>query len=263
MNVFAKIIRKIDHVFHPSVGEIWMLHRVAEEQSEKADLAALEVTPQHLESLIAAYRDNGYTFVSLDDIFAEIQTAGLRKCKKICMTFDDGYRDNYELAYPLLKRLNVPFAIYVSMDFVDDRNEMWWYPGQKLGIAGEQLLELASEPLCTLGAHTMSHPKLDTLDEAEQEREIAMSKTALERFIGKEVRHFSYPYGAHNQVSIGCVKRAGFVSAVQSWGGTSRRGDNCWELKRNQIDNETKNTNNTKICINHILYHLSRLQTVV
>ena len=227
--------RKIQHVFHPKVGEIWMLHRVVEVRSENKEQADLEVTAAYLESLVADYRNRGFEFVSIDAFIAEIKKKSLRNAKKVCVTFDDGYRDNFELAYPLLKRLDVPFTIYVSMNFVDNKSNMWWYCGQLLGMTSEQLCILATEPLCTIGAHTLSHPKLDEFDEQEQWTEIFDSKLKLEEKIGKSIYHFSYPYGAHNQISMDCVKRAGFSSAVQSWGGASRRGDRCWELRRKDI----------------------------
>jgi len=235
MSLYNIIIKKVNHIFHPTVGEIWMLHRVVEKKSEPRDQEALEISTMQLESLIEEYRRNGYSFVSIDDIFNEIQSKSLRKCKKICITFDDGYRDNYELAYPLLKRLDVPFTIYITLDMIDNIKEMWWYPGQKLGMTSSQLISLAAEPLCTIGAHTLSHPKLDTLSSSEQEKEIMGSKSVLEEIIEKEVRHFSYPYGAHNQTSIECVRKTGFLSAVQSWGGASRRGDKYFELHRKEI----------------------------
>ena len=170
--ILDKVHRKIYKLFHPVIGEIWMLHRVVEQRSEKLGQRELEVTPEWLENKICDYQNKGYSFVSIDR----------PPCKGrwVCITFDDGYRDNYTVAYPLLKKLGVPFTVYVTTGIIDDQQEMWWYPGERLGIKTEELQQLAKDPLCTIGAHTVSHPKLDELTYEEQYREIAQSKQELE-----------------------------------------------------------------------------------
>ena len=228
--IFSKIHRKFYKLFHPVVGEIWMLHRVVEQRSEKPEQRELEVTPSWLEQKILAYKAKGYSFVSIDHL--------LPKSKWVCITFDDGYRDNYTLAYPLLKRLAVPFAVYVTTGFIDNQLPMWWYPGEQLGISTEELKRLDTDPLCTIGAHTVGHPKLDTLTYEQQYKEIAESKQTLERLLGHEISHFSFPHGTHNDDTLEICRELGFVTAVQSWGGLVRYGVNHWPLPRiNQIEN--------------------------
>ena len=196
-----------------------MLHRVVEQRSEKPEQRVLEITPEWLEHKILEYRQRGYTFVSLGDL------SSLTTKRFICITFDDGYRDNYSLAYPLLERLGVPFTVYVTTGFIDNRLPMWWYyPDEQLGIGTEELKKLDTDPLCTIGAHTVSHPKLDTLSYEEQNKEIADSKLELERLLGHPVQHFSFPHGAHNADTLAICRELGFKTVVQSWGGPLRKG---------------------------------------
>ena len=137
------------------------------------------------------YQKKGYTFVSINDV-SLFQVSGFKFHRFVCVTFDDGYSDNYTLAYPLLKRLGVPFTIYVTTGFIDNQLPMWWYPSQRLGISKEELLALDADPLCTIGAHTVSHQKLDTLSYEEQYKEISDNKHELERLLGHPVQHFSF-----------------------------------------------------------------------
>ena len=202
-----------------------MLHRVVEQRSEKPEQRELEVTPEWLEQKILEYRKKEYTFISIDDLSSlSTHHSSLITKRFICVTFDDGYRDNYTLAYPLLKRLNVPFTVYVTTDFVDNRLPMWWYPNQQLGMSAEELRLLDADPLCTIGAHTVSHPKLDTLTRKEQYKEVADSKQELETLLGHLVQHFSFPHGAYNTDTLAICRELGFKTVVQSWGGPMRKG---------------------------------------
>ena len=102
---------------------------------------------------------------------------------------------------------------------------MWWYPNEQLGISAEFLKVLDSDPLCTIGAHTVSHPKTDTLSINEQKKEIEQSLQELEAILGHPVRHFSYPHGAYNADTLKIVNENKFVSALRAWGGSVRKGD--------------------------------------
>lgn len=200
-----------------------MLHRVAEQRSEIPEQRELEVTPEWLEQKILEYQKKGYTFVSINDV-SLFQVSGFKFHRFVCVTFDDGYRDNYTLAYPLLKRLGVPFTVYVTTGFIDNRLPMWWYPDECLGMSTEELKAIDADPLCTIGAHTVSHPKLDSLTREEQYREIADSKQTLEALLGHNIKHFSFPHGAHNADTLDICRQLGFHTVAQSWGGPVRKG---------------------------------------
>lgn len=218
------IRRKVHNFFHPVVGEIWMLHRVVEHRSEQPEERVLEVTPGWLEQRIDDYRAHGWQFVPIDAL--------PKHGRWVCLTFDDGYQDTYTLAYPLLKHLGVPFTVYVATGFVDNRLPMWWYLDKQLGISTEELKELDADPLCTIGAHTESHPKLDTLNYEQQYKEITGSKQALEHLLGHPVDHFSFPHGVHDANSLEICRRIGFKTVAQSWGRPVRRGTRPWPLPR-------------------------------
>lgn len=229
--IVHRIKRKLYKIAHPVVGEIWMLHRVVEQRSAKPEQRNLEVTPEWLERKINDYQANGWDFVPIDNL--------PKSGRWVSITFDDGYSDNYTLAYPLLKRLNVPFTVYVATGFIDNRLPMWWYPEEQLGMSTDELRLLDADPLCTIGAHTIGHPKLDTLTREQQYHEIASSKQELEKWLGHDVYHFSFPHGAHNADTLSICHELGFHSIVQSWGGPLRRGERPCPLPRiNMLQNE-------------------------
>lgn len=227
------IHRKLHNITHPVLGRILMLHRVVEQRSE-GENRELEITPDFLEQTIETYRRQGQRFVSIDEA-CEIIGRGRTDHPFVCLTFDDGYQDNYDIAYPILKQLNVPFAIYVTTGFIDNRLPMWWYPGEQLGISTESLIALDTAPLCTIGAHTVSHPKLNTLSPKEQTKEIVQSRQELESILGHFIHHFSYPHGAYNAGTLSLINQQSFRSVLLAWGGNIRRGDNPLMLPRTEF----------------------------
>ena len=125
--LFFIIKRKLYKLFHPAWGEILMLHRVVQKRSHLEANRQMEITPEFLEKTILDYQTRGYRFVSLDEVYEIVNKQKRLREKFICFTLDDGYVDNYELAYPIFKKYNCPFAIYVATDFPDGKALLWWY----------------------------------------------------------------------------------------------------------------------------------------
>lgn len=230
MDSLQYIWRKIHNVTHPVLGRILMLHRVVEHRSEDKN-RELEITPDFLKRTIETYRKQGHRFVSIDEA-CDIISKGRTNHPFVCLTFDDGYQDTYDIAYPILKQTNVPFAIYVTTGFIDNRLPMRWYTNEKLGINGEALKSLDADPLCTIGAHTVSHPRLDTFSPEEQQKEIEQSLQELESLLGHPICHFSYPHGVYNADTLSIINQQAFRSVLHAWGGNIRRGANLLMLPR-------------------------------
>lgn len=85
----------------------------------------LEVTPEFLDRTVRLVTERGYDILSLDEARARLGEGDLDR-PFVCFTFDDGYRDVLEHAYPVFKRHARPFAVYVASDFADGCGEIWW-----------------------------------------------------------------------------------------------------------------------------------------
>lgn len=122
------LIPKIKHFLHPIQGEVWCLHRVVEERSPYPSNRELEITPTYLEELILKYRHEGFEFVSLDEIVKDSQRRiwRLKKRKRVNVSFDDGFRDVYENAFPVFKKHHIPFTIYLVGSFPEGKCDVWW-----------------------------------------------------------------------------------------------------------------------------------------
>lgn len=123
-----------------AVGCIFMLHRVDYKDNKRLfPNENMKVTPQFLENLIIKYKKKGVSFFSLDDLYVFLQKPDNLTKPFVCFTLDDGYRDNYVNAYPIFKKYNVPFTVYVATDFPDNKAQLWWYELEDLILSNSEL----------------------------------------------------------------------------------------------------------------------------
>lgn len=210
---------------HPVLGYVMMLHRVSENPIDNR----LVVTADYLERAIGQYRQEGYDFVGIDQVAQRIFDR--HKQRFVCFTFDDGYLDTFDLAYPILKENRVPFCLYATTEYYRGKKHPSWSGGIPM-LNTEQLRQLAADPLCTIGVHTCSHPHLSTLSVDEQRREMADCKDDLEQLLGCEVKHLAYPYGDYNPNTVQLAQQLGFLTATTTSGRPVRSDSRLLELDR-------------------------------
>ena len=169
-----KFLKKIVNSFPSSI--ILMLHEISETLDEKRSCSLCK---DKFEFLLSQF-DN---WSSLDDIIVN------KAKKRICLTFDDGYADIYNIVYPLCKERNIPFTVFVTCNLIDTENH----------LSKEQLLDLSKSPIVTIGSHDLNHVPLPSLSSDKQFSELVDSKEKLETLIGKPVKYLAYPYGQQNK----------------------------------------------------------------
>jgi peptidoglycan/xylan/chitin deacetylase (PgdA/CDA1 family) len=108
-------------------GAILMLHSVRPARRDRFQPnRLLEVMPKFFERVMKRLRRSNIDVISLDEMHRRMTENDLKGRRFVCVTFDDGYRDNLEYAYPILKKYEVPFTIYVATSFADRIGELWW-----------------------------------------------------------------------------------------------------------------------------------------
>lgn len=214
---------------------IIMYHRFIKDDSEKG----VHGTYMHvnmLEKHFKLLKHLGYQTLTFADINEQGFAHRLEHGKKyIMLTVDDGYKDNYELLFPLLKKYNFKAVIYAvtgeqfnRWDVENSEN-----PEKRVELmTPAQIKEMADSGLVEFGGHTLTHPHLDTLDKAAQRREIKENKEQLEQLIGQPLLSFAYPFGSHNQDSKDLAKELGYPYAVATNSGPLAMHEDLYQIRR-------------------------------
>jgi peptidoglycan/xylan/chitin deacetylase (PgdA/CDA1 family) len=201
---------------------ILMYHYIEYNQDERDFLRDQQNVPPHVfEQQIIDLRNAGYTFITPKDI-PNLLTKRHRDNKYVVLSFDDGFRDFYTDAFPILKKHKIPVINYIVYNFMGGQDYM----------TEEMVLTIAKNPLIEIGAHTLNHATLSGIEKEYAEGEISLSKGFLEEKFGIEVTSFAYPYGSHDEEAIKLVKKAGYTTAVTVEQGNMVTPNNLYTLKR-------------------------------
>jgi peptidoglycan/xylan/chitin deacetylase (PgdA/CDA1 family) len=112
--------------FTQGCGAVFMMHHVRPQRADAFQPNRhLEISPEFLRTAIERIRANGYKIISLDEA-VDLLKSGYGHHRYAVLTFDDGYRDNLEFAYPILKELGAPFTVFVTSGLIDRTCELWW-----------------------------------------------------------------------------------------------------------------------------------------
>src|SRR5215510_9706670 len=112
--------------FVAGIGAILTLHHVRPPRPEQFQPnRLLEITPEFLEEVLIELRRSELDLVSLDEMHRRLVERDFRR-RFVCITIDDGYRDTLQWAYPILRRHQAPFTVYIPTSFPDRVGELWW-----------------------------------------------------------------------------------------------------------------------------------------
>lgn len=204
---------------------VLMYHYVDDEPPPKGPYAdGLTVrTPDFIEELeyLAA---NGYETISLADAY--LAMAGLRDlpARPVVLTFDDGGLDNYEVAFPLLRRYGFSGTFFVITKTVGADGQMDWGQLREMYAAG-----------MSVQSHSVAHPDLRGVPDGRLRAEVADSRAMITEATGEPGYVFCYPAGAYDQRVIEAVRDAGYVMAVATDKGGPLGPDSLYQIKRKRV----------------------------
>jgi peptidoglycan/xylan/chitin deacetylase (PgdA/CDA1 family) len=182
----------------------------------------LTVTPEKLEADFKILQDQGYCTISLEQFqnFLDDRNIDMPD-KPILITFDDGYLDNFQNAYPILKRRGMiaTFFIITGMLWTDDR------------LSPERIVEMAQGGM-SFGSHTVTHRPLGQMVWDDIKEELVNSKAELESVLGRTVNAIAYPQGSYNKNVIMIADNVGYKTGFTVHEGICVKTSPDFELRR-------------------------------
>ena len=217
----------------PSHIPVLMYHRVVE-KPPTGSKHGIWVSANRFRDQLVSLRVRGCTPIT----FAQYRNYMMGNSKlpdrPVFLTFDDGYEDNYTVAFPILRDVEFPAVIFLVTD--SKRRTNFWdadEPQVPLMSPG-QVREMAKYGI-EFGSHTVSHRRLPEISTPAGAKELNDSKSFLEDTLGSEVFSFAYPYGVLNPQTKGMVGEAGYVYASATDTGPMRFNEDLLEIRRTQV----------------------------
>ncbi len=188
---------------------ILMYHRIA--PLEAGGRARYRTSPEALDAQLRLLAARGFRCVSLDEWRKAMEARRPLPGRCVAITFDDGYRDFLEYAWPALQRHGFTATMYLPTDRVGQSN-VW---DRKSGdvsklLTWDEIRQLRNEGV-EFGSHSATHPNLASLSPTEIAREALRSRFALEEQLEAPVTSFAYPFGETDRVVQQIVGTCGYT----------------------------------------------------
>lgn len=213
---------------------VLMYHSISEEPEAGVTPYYRTVThPDVFHNHMHYLRAQHYTVLNLEDAVTTLQAGGNSQKKYVVLTFDDGLRDFYTTAFPMLKQHGFTATMFVPTGLINAGQPI----KGKAVMTWEEMRELQRQGI-QFGSHTVTHPHLHSLPLEEVQSELETSKAHLEEQLGTSIQAFCYPYAfpedqrPFTQALKAIMVQAGYQYATGTRIGTFKPGDDPYFIKR-------------------------------
>jgi peptidoglycan/xylan/chitin deacetylase (PgdA/CDA1 family) len=192
----------------------------------REDLSFLQVRPKRFRAQLELLLGAGFKFVTVAQL-ARLADGREPPAGYAAVSFDDGMRNNLTTALPIMSEYGIPGTVYMTVGYLAGHSP-WVQSPNDNRMMDETELRAIADAGWEVGAHTMTHADLSTLDYEGCRREIEESKIELEAIIDAPIETFAYPFGRRSAVAQQAAKDSGLRAAVST-------GQGSWdpfEIKR-------------------------------
>ena len=222
------IFKSVRVRFYQNEIPIIYYHRIAKDISD-AGKHGIFVTEKQFEDHLSYLKREGYKTITFEEALQIKKDC--TQGKFVIITFDDGYEDNYILAFPLLKKYGFTALIFLVAQYeYNSWDEKSNEPKLKM-MSQEQILEMMKYGI-EFGSHTLTHADLSKVSSEEARRELIESKKILEAKLGKEISTFAFPYGNCNETVKQIAKEAGYKFVFATDRGTLGLHEDFFQIRR-------------------------------
>ena len=205
-------------ISYVNYASVIMYHRFGDSRYPSTNIKK-EQFSKHINELLKPK----YNVINIEKALHAINGTKPIKDRSVVITIDDAYSSVYKYAWPLFKKHNLPFTLFVSTDVIDNKT-----PGY---MTWEEIRNLRDHGV-TIGSQTKSHPHMFKLSKERIIEELSISNKRFIDEIGSRPKIFAYPYGEYNLEVLEQVKFHGFVAAFGQHSGVAHKSLGMYELPR-------------------------------
>ncbi len=214
---YSQDIKKVD-IKNVNYASVIMYHRFGDSRYPSTNIKK-EQFLKHINELLKPE----YNVIDIELALRAINNIKLIKDKSIVITIDDAYSSVYNYAWPIFKKHNLPFTLFVSTDVIDNKT-----PGY---MSWEEIRILRDNGV-TIGSQSKSHPHMYKINKQKIVNELTISNKRFIQEIGSRPKIFAYPYGEYNLEVLEQVKLQGFTAAFGQHSGVAHKSLGLFELPR-------------------------------
>jgi len=206
---------------------VLMYHRICDLTPREARsplMRSLTVSPAHFEQQIRYLVENGFTFLLARDVEAAVREHRSLPEKAVVLTMDDGYKDNFDHAFPILREYGVPATMFLVSATVNTEGHLSW----------DDVLVMRREQV-GYGSHTVHHYDLTLLPAGQVDYELCASRRTIESHLGERITDIAYPSGKVNALVEERTRADGYLAGWKKGGGPVQPENDLYLLPRVRV----------------------------
>ena len=209
-------------------------HKI-DEPTADVKLRGAFTSPKNFARQMRYLKRLNFEFYTASELIEFYNENGAFPLKSVTLTFDDGWKDNYTNAFPIMRELGIRATIFLVPSCIGKRSAKVVADGEseRQHLSIEDIFEM-SEYGIEFGSHTLNHKLLHRIPDQEIEFEVTESKKEIENLLQKSCRVFAYPAGFHTDAARDAVRRAGYIAAFSTVYG-ERENIDLYALNRVEI----------------------------
>jgi peptidoglycan/xylan/chitin deacetylase (PgdA/CDA1 family) len=175
---------------------------------------------------MAFLKKEGTDFYTVSEMIEHYKENGSFPARGLAVTFDDGWKDNYDNAFPILREFGIKATIFLISSCLGQVSDKAQSEGESARehLSLENVLEMSGQGI-EFGSHTLNHKLLDRIPLDEVKIEVEGSKRQIEEMLDKPCRVFAYPGGHYNESARRVIEQAGYLAAFTTTYGPTDQFD--------------------------------------
>lgn len=217
-------LQKASHYISKSISDTYIPILMYHSISDRDPSNTLLVSPSQFDNEMAWLNDNGFTSLSLEELYYSLTTGNVPE-KPVVITFDDGYDDNYINAYPILQKYGLIGNFFVITD----------YMGTEPGFMNIDMLKEMHSNGMVIESHTSNHKELKNLSDEAKISSLKNAQSFLKDNLNIDSKFLCYPVGRYDESTKNIVSSLGIKLAVTTEPGLANINQGLTSLKRVRI----------------------------